>query len=142
MGIIGGIFVALFIYALEVISISMGGIIIVKFIIALVVVVFLGMKRVFGLTLSLLHTISSGSSFGGSTYVVVLIFGMYGYTFGKEGECERGHLKDSAHSGSRSNAAAKSEGGCQDMKPSADAVVAQARDTFHRPPPHYLGYCG
>ena len=52
---------------------------------------------------------------------VIMIFGMHGYTFGywKKGECERGHLKDSAHSKFRSIANAKSEGGCQHVKPSA-----------------------
>ena len=139
MGIIGGIFVVLSIYALEVNLFFVGSIMVIMVIIALVVVVFLGTKRVLWVSLYIWKFTPFGSSLSGSNYVIVLIFGKYGYVVGKEGECERGHLKDSAHSGSRSNAARKERGGVLRYEAFGRRRLAQAKHTLPSPLHSTLG---
>ena len=138
MDIAGSIFVVLLIYALEVNLILIGSTITVEVFIALVVVVFLGMKSVLGYHYIYGRSFCSEVRLGGN-YSDILIFGKYGSIIRKEGECERGHLKDSAHSGSRSNAARKERGGVLRYEAFGRRRLAQAKHTLPSPLHSTLG---
>ena len=139
IGIIVAIFVVVSICALEVNLFFVGSIMVIMVIIALVVVVFLGTKRVLRVSLYISEILSFGSSFWESDYSGVLIFGKYGSIIRKEGESERGHLKDSAHSGSRSNAARKERGGVLRYEAFGRRRLAQAKHTLPSPLHSTLG---